>query len=182
MKALPCFVGLCLLAAGCGKCCETEAPSTSSLSTVAAAAPVELKLVKLNELADTIKAQRGKVVVMDVWASWCVPCMKEFPRLVKLHEQYAKDGLACVSLSVDDADDQSKALDFLKARHATFANFLIDERAAVWQNHFVLKGVPAVFLWDRTGKQAARFDNDDPDKQFTYDQVEKKVAELLQNK
>jgi hypothetical protein len=42
--------------------------------------------------------------------------------------------------------------------------------------------LPAVFVWDRAGKQAARFDGDDPDNQFTYTQVEKKVAELLKAK
>ena len=141
---------------------------------------VGLKLVKLDGLVDAVKAQTGKVVVMDVWATYCIPCKKEFPRLVKLHEQFAKDGLVCMSMSVDEREDSAAALTFLKGRQASFANFLIDEPAQVWQNHFSLKGVPAVFIWDRTGKQVARFDGDDPDNQFTYDQVEKKVAELLQ--
>jgi thiol-disulfide isomerase/thioredoxin len=196
------LIGLSLFLAGCGKCCETSAPSTPSSSSVstesaaptccdieptravvlANAAEVDLKSVKLSELQEAIKAQAGKIVVMDVWGTFCVPCKKEFPRLVKLHEEHAKDGLVCMSLSIDDKEDRAAALDFLKTRHATFANFLIDEPAMVWQNHFLLKGVPAVFIWDRAGKQVARFDGDDPDNQFTYAQVEKKVAELLQTK
>jgi thiol-disulfide isomerase/thioredoxin len=201
-KATVLLTGLTLLLAGCGKCCDT---GTSSASSSGSADPsccdlepagtplasadknvpmgeVELKVAKLDQVLEAVKAQTGKVVVLDVWATFCVPCKKEFPRLVKLHEQHAKDGLVCMSLSVDDQDDKQAALDFLKARQATFKNFLIDGPAHVWQNHFVLKGVPAVFIWDRDGKQAARFDGDDPDNQFTYDQVEKKVALLLQAK
>jgi thiol-disulfide isomerase/thioredoxin len=196
--ATPLLAGLCFLA-GCSKCCDTSSSSSSS-STDANADPsccevepsrtailaeaqqpgkVELKLVKLAQVLEAVKAQTGKIVVLDVWGTFCVPCKKEFPRLVKLHEQHAREGLVCMSLSVDDKDDRQAALDFLKERQADFANFLIDEPAHVWQNHFVLKGVPAVFIWDRAGKQAARFDGDDPDNQFTYAQVEKKVAELL---
>ena len=143
---------------------------------------VELKAVKLAQLQDAIKAQAGKIVVMDVWGTFCVPCKKEFPRLVKLHERFAKDGLVCMSLSIDDKEDRDAALEFLKSRHAAFANFIMDEPAMVWQEHFLLKGVPAVFIWDRAGKQVARFDGDDPDNQFTYADVDKKVAALLQAK
>jgi thiol-disulfide isomerase/thioredoxin len=198
------LVGVSLLLAGCGKCCDTKSSTSASSSGESAdtsccelpstavtilndtknaeAATVDLKLVKLDRVLEAVKAQTGKVVLLDVWATFCVPCKKEFPRLVKLHEQHAKDGLVCMSLSVDDQDDRQAALDFLKARQATFANYLINEPAQVWQNHFVLKGVPAVFIWDRTGKQVARFDGDDPDNQFTYADVEKKVAELLRAK
>jgi thiol-disulfide isomerase/thioredoxin len=201
------LASLSLFVAGCGKCCDDNrsASPAASLSSAESADPsccdlpsarvavvddskgtqaadVDLKLVKLDRLLEAVKAQTGKVVVLDVWATFCVPCKKEFPRLVKLHEQHAKDGLVCMSLSVDDQDDRQAALDFLKTRQAAFANFLINEPASVWQNHFVLKGVPAVFIWDRAGKQVARFDGDDPDNQFTYADVEKKVTELLQAK
>jgi thiol-disulfide isomerase/thioredoxin len=210
--ATPLLAGLTLLLAGCGRCCDAarSASSSSSVSEPSVSSSgdadpsccdsgpahtaviaenkniptgeVDLKLVKLDQVLEAVKAQAGKVVVLDIWATFCVPCKKEFPRLVKLHEQHGKDGLVCMSLSVDDQEDLPAAIDFLKSRRASFANFLIDGPAHIWQNHFVLKGVPAVFIWDRAGNQAARFDGDDPDNQFTYDQVEKKVALLLQAK
>jgi thiol-disulfide isomerase/thioredoxin len=211
-NATPLLAGLTLLLAGCGRCCDAarSASSSSSVSSAEDAdgsccdsgparfdaektavvaenknvptGEVDLKLVKLDQVLEAVKAQAGKVVVLDIWATFCVPCKKEFPRLVKLHEQHAKDGLVCMSLSVDDQEDLPAAFAFLKSRRASFANFLIEGPAHIWQNHFVLKGVPAVFVWDRAGNQAARFDGDDPDNQFTYDQVEKKVALLLQAK
>lgn len=142
------------------------------------AAAVELKSVKLKELIAAIKSQKGKVVVLDVWAEFCLPCKQEFPNLVRLHEKHAKDGVVCMSLTVDELKDREAALKFLRKQRATFANLIIDEEAHVWQDHFDLKGVPAVFVFDRTGKQH-RFDNDDPDRQFTYTDVEKLLAKLL---
>jgi thiol-disulfide isomerase/thioredoxin len=198
------LVGMSLVLTGCGKCCDTtEVPASSTSASVTSSSQpaseevaccdvgptrvavltkpeqVELKAVKLAQLEDAIKAQAGKIVVMDVWGTFCVPCKKEFPRLVKLHERFAKRGLVCMSLSIDEKEDRDAALEFLKSRHATFANFIMDEPAMAWQEHFLLKGVPAVFIWDRSGKQIARFDGDDPDNQFTYADVEKKVAELF---
>src|SRR5207247_6836115 len=96
-------------------CCEVPTASAviAQPSNSAQAGEVDLKLVKLDRVLDAVKAQTGKVVVLDVWATFCVPCKKEFPRLVKLHEQHTKDGLVCMSLSVDDQDDRQAALDFL---------------------------------------------------------------------
>src|SRR5438270_110417 len=146
------LLGVTTLAIGCGKCCQAPVSSSSSgpsttvstedlaccevepsrakvlAQTGAPAAAVDIKLVKLDGLLNAVKSQAGNVVVMDVWATWCVPCKKEFPRLVMLHEQYAKDGLVCMSLSVDEKEDSAAALAFLKGKQAGFANFLIDER------------------------------------------------------
>jgi len=141
---------------------------------------VTLKDVKYPDLVAALKAQRDRVVVLDVWATYCVPCKKEFPHLVELHHQYVKDGLTCISVSVDETDQREAALKFLKAQKATFPNFLLNEEAAVWQEKWDLKSIPAVFVFGRDGKVAARFDNDDEAKPpFTYEEVEKKVKELL---
>jgi thiol-disulfide isomerase/thioredoxin len=145
------------------------------------ASAIELKVVKYADLVATVKAQHGKVVVVDVWGTFCVPCKKEFPRLVQLHQQYAKDGLVCMSVTVDTPDKQEAALNFLKAKGATFANYLLNEEAEVWQSKWKLKGVPAVFVFDREGKLAMKYDNDD-DHQFTYDDVEQLVKKLLAKK
>src|SRR5579871_6210498 len=94
----------------------------------AAGPEVQLRPVSYRELGDVVKARRGKVVVVDVWADFCAPCKREFPNLVRLHERYAADGLVCVSVSVDGAAKHDAALAFLKRQKATFANYrLTDE-------------------------------------------------------
>lgn len=142
---------------------------------------IELKTVKYPELAKFIRAQKGKVVVVDIWGDFCLPCKKEFPHLVELHKKHADKGLVCVSVAIDEKYTP-KALEFLKKVGATFPNFWLDEPGDVWQERWDLKGVPAVFVFDRQGRRYRKFDNDDPDKQFTYADVEPVVQKLLAEK
>jgi thiol-disulfide isomerase/thioredoxin len=143
---------------------------------------VTLQVAKYPELIGAIKALRGKVVVVDVWADFCLPCKQEFPNLVRMHRHYAAAGLACVSVTIDEAERKQAALKFLESQHATFANYLLNEDPSVWQEKWDIKGVPVVFVFDRQGKLARKFDDDDPDHQFTYADVEKLARELLERK
>jgi thiol-disulfide isomerase/thioredoxin len=137
---------------------------------------VKLNSVKWPELEKAIAAQKGKVVVIDVWADFCIPCKKEFPHLVELHQKYARDGLACMSLTVDDKDDAEKALTFLKKQKAVFSNYLIDESAELWTKNLDVPCPPAAIIFDRSGKKVKTFTTEEP---FTYVDVEKVVAPLL---
>jgi thiol-disulfide isomerase/thioredoxin len=143
---------------------------------------VTLQVVKYAQLQETVKSYRGKIVVVDVWATYCVPCRKEFPHLVELHRKHAKDGVVCISVTVDEPDKQEKALKFLKSQGATFPNFLLNEDAEVWQEKWKSKTVPIVFVIGPDGHQVAKFSEDDPDKQFTYADVIKVVEGLLQRR
>jgi len=96
-----------------------------------------------------------------------------------VHRKYRDKGVVAMSLSTDDAEDKGNVLKFLKSKSATFANYLLDEDAKIWQDHFAIKGPPAVFVYDRSGKIAGRFDSEDPDKEFTYADVEKLVRKLV---
>jgi thiol-disulfide isomerase/thioredoxin len=140
---------------------------------------VALKTVKWPELDKAIASHRGKVVVMDVWADFCIPCKREFHHLVELHQKHAKDGLDCLSLTVDDKDDAEKSLAFLKKQKATFGNYLVDEPIEVWTKRLAISGPPAVLVYDRSGKKVKTFTSEDP---FTYADVEKLVVPLLKQK
>jgi thiol-disulfide isomerase/thioredoxin len=178
MRAIPRSVGGWFLVIGFAATfvfTERDSPAR------AADAPpgVDLRVVKYDALTDAIKAQKGKVVVVDVWAEFCSPCKKEFPNLVALHQRYAKDGLVCISVTVDAPGRRDDALKFLTKTNATFANFLIDEKPDVWQDKWKLYGPPAVFVFGRDGRRAAKYDSNDPDQHYTYDDVEKLVKDLL---
>jgi hypothetical protein len=105
--------------------------------------------------------------------------MKEFPHLVEMHRKYGKDGLVCVSVSLDEKDNKDRALAFLKKRQAEFSNYLLDEEAEVWQNKLKLTGPPAVLVYGRDGKRARQFEDNDPDHPFGYENVEPVVRKLL---
>ena len=142
-------------------------------------APITLRTVKHKEFLEALKAHKGRVIVVDFWGEFCIPCKKEFPHLVEMHRRWYKDGLVCISVSLDDAKRHDAALKFLKARGATFPNYRLDEEPKVWQDHWDFNGPPALFVFDRAGKQAGRFDHNDPCKQYTDADVEKLVQKVL---
>jgi cytochrome c biogenesis protein CcmG, thiol:disulfide interchange protein DsbE len=94
---------------------------------------------------------KGKVVVLNVWASWCDPCREEVPLLQKTHEQIAPKG--GVVLGVDTQDVTSDALSFLKDRDATFPSLRDRDRSYV--HEFGVTGYPETFIIDRRGRVAA---------------------------
>jgi thiol-disulfide isomerase/thioredoxin len=144
----------------------------------ATAGIVELQVLPLEGVLAKIEAQRGSIVVVDTWATWCGPCVQEFPELVEIHRKYAKDGVVCMSASLDQVKDQGKALSFLKAKGASFPNFLIENDQS-WLDKWNIKGIPIVLVFGRDGKLIRKFDHDDPDNQFEYADVDKLVQELL---
>jgi len=99
-----------------------------------------------------------------------------------MHGKYATDGLVCLSVCVDPADKRNEALKFLKAQNATFPNYLLDATEQVWQNRWEITGPPCVFVFDRNSRRAAKFDNEDSDRPFSSDDVERLVRKLLDEK
>jgi thiol-disulfide isomerase/thioredoxin len=138
---------------------------------------VTLTVTRYDGLTDAVRKLRGKVVVVDFWADFCAPCKREFPRLVALHRKHADAGLATVSVSLDANGDaeRGRVLAFLKRQKATFANFLLDEPAGMWQHKLKVDGPPLVFVFNRKGDLVRRMSDGDVD----YDAVARLVATLL---
>src|SRR5262249_52391323 len=97
---------------------------------------IPLETIHYDDLTERVVKLQGKVVVVDFWADFCLPCKKEFPHLVDLQRKYADKGLAAVSvcLTGDDIDDElrQRVRRFLTNQKATFANYLLDEKPQVW--------------------------------------------------
>ena len=94
---------------------------------------------------------KGKVVVLNVWASWCDPCREEVPLLQKTHDAIAAKG--GVVLGLDTQDASNAAIDFLKERKATFPS--LRDRDRSYGREFGVTGYPETFLIDRKGRIAA---------------------------
>jgi thiol-disulfide isomerase/thioredoxin len=139
---------------------------------------VEVKVVKYDGLTDLIKKNKGKVVVLDFWADYCIPCKREFPKLVALHRKHAKDDFAAVSVSLDDLSEdgaKEKVQKFLDRQNAMFTNLILDEKPDVWQAKLKIDGPPLVVLFNRKGELEQKFIGEEVD----YEKIGKLVGELL---
>src|ERR1043166_2996700 len=84
---------------------------------------VTVTVVKYDGLTEVVKKSKGKVLVLDFWADYCIPCKREFPKLVALNQTHAKDSFVAVSVSLDDLGEdgaKAKVQKFLDAQKATF--------------------------------------------------------------
>src|SRR5262249_11183224 len=140
---------------------------------------VALTSVKLAGLKDAVAKHKGKVVVVDFWATFCVPCKAEFPNLVKLHKDLGDKGVACISVTIDDDDDKAAALKFLQKQGAAFENYHLDENEKVFQKEYGFASVPTVLVYGKDGALAKKFNADKEENKFTYKDVRKVVEEMI---
>lgn len=152
---------------------------------------VAIEIKSWDELQQWVAAQKGKVVVIDVWSTSCLPCLKEFPHFVELHEKHG-DEIACASLSVDFYGGQGNkpedvlpaVQEFLNSRNATMKNFVSSDPDEVVLEKIDTAVIPAALVYNQQGKLAKRFNNDgdefEPDG-FNYeDHITPLVEKLLQ--
>ena len=94
-------------------------------------------------------ALTGKVVLLNIWATWCAPCRAEIPYLQSLYEQHRAEGLEIVGVSVDARGQDVAIRDFAQEFHMTYPIWRDpDERV---QSLYLALGVPSSYLIDRTG-------------------------------
>jgi len=92
---------------------------------------------------------KGKVVLLNFWATWCGPCKAEIPAFVELQEKYRKDGLVVVGYSVDD--DAPKARTFADEYKMNYPVLLGLGREDVQESYGPIWGIPASFIISRSG-------------------------------
>jgi cytochrome c biogenesis protein CcmG/thiol:disulfide interchange protein DsbE len=94
----------------------------------------------------------GRVVVLDFWASWCVPCRRSFPWLNTMHEKYADDGLVIIGVNLDM--ERADAERFLQEYPASFT-ILYDENQEL-ARQFEVVAMPSSYVIGRDGQVIAR--------------------------
>lgn len=134
-------------------------------------------------LADWIASHRGKVVLVDFWATWCGPCVKEFPHLVELSTKHRDAGLVVISVSMNEPKDRQSVLAFLNRQKADFENLLPEYGAgSKFLEAFDLRGdVPFYRLYDSKGVLRFSF-SDDPsgiENCESIDKIDSRVEGLL---
>lgn len=138
------------LLAGVGAVSLSAACAPDAARTVEIGAPVpEYRTVSLNGDSVSLDALRGKVVLFNVWATWCHPCRDEIPELRALQAKYQPQGLQLVGVSVDAGGADNAIRAFMKDFEMEYPVWRDpDERVST---RFLVVGVPATFLIDREG-------------------------------
>jgi peroxiredoxin len=109
----------------------------------------EYRAVSVDGDSVSLAAQRGKVVLFNVWATWCHPCRDEIPELLVLYNKYKPRGLELVGVSIDANGSDEAIRSFMKDFRMTYPVWRDpDERVSA---AFLVVGVPATFLIDRNG-------------------------------
>lgn len=113
----------------------------------------QFTLTDLNGKRVSLSALRGKVVFLNLWATWCAPCREEMPSMEKLYEQMRKnDGFVMLAVSQDTGGRQLVA-DYVK-KHGYHFDVLLDPQNAV-ADAYKITGVPETFIIDRQGRIVA---------------------------
>lgn len=100
-------------------------------------------------LEKTLADYKGQVVLLNVWATWCLPCRVEMPSIEKLHEAYAPKGLKIVAVSIDDPGTDKQIRDFVKSFGLTFQ--ILHDPKNVISEHYQVGGYPETFVIGRDG-------------------------------
>ena len=95
--------------------------------------PVSLELIDEAGIKDLLKNNSGKLRLINVWATWCGPCLIEFPEFVTINRMYRERDFEFISICLDDTARKPKAFNFLKSRQASNKNYLfnIDNKYAL---------------------------------------------------
>src|SRR5262245_22594563 len=86
----------------------------------------EVKLASLDEaaIAKLAKNETDKLLVVNVWATWCAPCVEELPELTTMHRMYRKRNFQMVTISIDEPDQKDAALKSLRENHLSATNYI----------------------------------------------------------
>jgi peroxiredoxin len=89
--------------------------------------PVTLDTISEDGIRDLVKNNSDKLRLINVWATWCGPCVTEFPEFIKMNRMYRKRDFEFISISADDPSKQNKALQFLQKQEASTKNYIYSD-------------------------------------------------------
>ncbi|WP_417388694.1 TlpA family protein disulfide reductase [Gimesia sp.] len=151
---------------------------------------VTAQIANWEQLQEFIGSQNGKIVVVDLWSSWCEPCLREFPHLVALQKKYPEK-IVCVSfnLNYDGSKDSppesgsEELMEFYTKQNAKIVNLISSTPDEDLYKKLDLASIPAAYVYGTDGKLLKRFDNETQaygEEGFTYEaHITPMIDELL---
>ncbi len=140
---------------------------------------ISAQIASWEQLQQFVASQKGKIVVVDIWSTWCLPCVREYPQLVSLQKKYPKK-VVCVSFNINyDGSENNppesnadELLDFYVKQNSKIRNFISSTPDEELYQKLKLASIPVAYLYDQNGTLVKRFDNDKKeygDEGFSYE-------------
>lgn len=141
---------------------NADVPTTDEIASAsenkaftAAGAPMAgagFKMVDLDGKTVAFESLKGKVIFLNIWATWCPPCIAEMPNIQKLYDKVGSDKIAFVMLSVDEGG-MAKVKKFIDKKGYTFPVYM---PASSFPNEFYSTAIPTTFIISPEGKIVAK--------------------------
>ena len=145
------LIGTLIIAVACGICLLEHSLRRHPTSVKGTFAP-DFSLLQLNGQPLALSAYRGKVVLLDFWATWCDPCREEVPRFMDLQNKYGQEGLQIIGVSMDDSPDPVR--DFCQRFRMNYP--VVMGNAKIGELYGGVLGLPIAFIIARDGRIYAK--------------------------
>jgi len=139
---------------------------------------LEVSEITIDKLNYIINNREGRVLLINIWASWCIPCKEEFPDLIKISNEYSEK-IELVGISIDYPDEvELKILPFLNEFQPCFINYVnvendiekfINNLNPEWSG-----AIPATFFYDLDGKQFLFYEG-----KMSFKEIENEALKMI---
>ena len=159
LRIIQIFLVIIFFVVGCSEKKQNEEQNQPASESVGQKdLSLQVDSIGRSELVKLINNRKGKILFLNVWATWCVPCREEFPDIIKLSNTYKNSDLEVVGISVDYPDEiNSKIVPFLLKNKVPYkiyvSDFKKDEELINILNAKWSGALPATFIYDRNGIQ-----------------------------
>jgi thiol-disulfide isomerase/thioredoxin len=172
LGAVPLFCAVAIAPAGCAPGEDSSKSSRSGSS-----AGPKITAITPQEIPALVRDESAKLVLVNVWATWCQPCVAEFPDLVQIHRDYAKKGVRVTFITDDSEENLEAARRFLVNHGVDFETYrktgsdkeFIDNLSPQWSG-----ALPGTFLFGKGGQLLHFWEG-----KQTFDAFERRILEVL---
>jgi thiol-disulfide isomerase/thioredoxin len=121
---------------------------TSTVQAEEASGKIIVKSIGAAEVEKLVTANRGKVIILDIWATWCPPCRREIPGFMEIAKAYAKQGVVVIGLAADEGGP-SVVQPFVDENQINYPIYSIGEEVL---SRYGIEAFPTTLIYDRQGK------------------------------
>lgn len=136
-----------------------------------------IPVVGAQDIKSLVQENKGKVVVVNFWATWCPPCVKEFPDIIKLYKNYQPKGVEVIAVSMNEEDELEDIEEFIQKYKPPFSIYRAASAEEEFYQEFDKKWfgqMPTTVIYDTSGKITHMHMNP-----ITYPELEKYVTAAL---